>query len=128
MKPEFEDLDLGQKSVTITISTPSVLQNTDCANLKLDSIKYAIREVQRNRDDGQSTVSKFIDFKGDTSTPASPTPQSYHKIVDKLKPGKTYKLKLRADYNTGDTVESEEIVCTTKAGMLYTIMYLDGCT
>lgn len=102
--PEFRVSEREQKSVTVSISDPSILQNTanyDCDDLNLDSIKYTITEVQQDGVDGQST-------NGNTS--ASPITWKYRN----LKPGRGYKLKLRVDYNTGDRIETEEKIFQTQ--------------
>ena len=117
MKPRFEDIDVEQTLATVTFSAPSILQNTEkysCADLKVDSFKYAIREVKQNEDGDQNHQSNFVDCKCDTSAAASPTPQPYEEMVNKLKHESKYKIKLRADYNTGDTVETEEVTFRTQ--------------
>ena len=117
MKPRFEDFDVEQTSATVTFSAPSVLKNSakyGCADLELDSFKYAIREVKQNENGDRNGQSDFVDCKCDTSAAASPTPQPYKVTVNKLKRECKYKLKLRADYNTGDSVETEEVSFRTR--------------
>lgn len=61
-------------------------------------------QVQQEGDHAQNTNGGF---GSDMSvSPASPTPQAYHETVDKLNPGGKYKLKVRADSNTGGSIEA----------------------
>ena len=117
MKPRFEDLDVEQTSATVTFSAPSVLQNSakyGRADLKVDSFKYAIREVKQNENGDRNGQSNFVDCKCDSSAAASPTPQPYKVTVNKLNRESKYKIKLGAYYNTGDTVETEEVTFRTR--------------
>ena len=118
MIPTFEILKelTQQTSAIVTISNPPILQADYEGNrLQLTSSKYAIREVPLDGDDGpnqveQGTNSNFVDFRPDSnaSITASPPPQPRHQIIDKRKPERKYRIKLRADYNTGDSLETEE--------------------
>lgn len=104
---------MKQKSVTVPFSAPSILEKSaeyDCADLKLDSVEYVIREFKQNGgdDSNRQSSASFVDSKCDTGAAASPTPQPYNVTVNKLKPATEYRVKLRANYNTGDSVETEE--------------------
>lgn len=108
MRPDVQVSERQQKSVTVSISDPIILQNKahyDCVDLNLDSIKYTITEVQQDGVDGQSTNGNF-----GCNTSASPITWKYRN----LKPGREYKLKLRVDYNTGDHIETEEKTFQTR--------------
>lgn len=68
------------------------------------NIEHAIPQVQGDGYHGQNTNGGFW-----SASPAAPTPQTCHDNVDKLKPGKKYKLKVRADYNAGACIEAKGI-------------------
>ena len=106
------------KSVSFTIRDPPILQNKSeysADRIQLTGVKYVKREVphggDNNEDQNQpeTTDKDFVDFKSDsTSDSATPT-QPRQVIVDNLTPGGKYKMKLRAEYDTGDVIYSREI-------------------
>ena len=126
MRPDIE-VHTKQTTVSVTVYDPLYLLNDDCNHLQLRGLKYAIREVQQDGNDDpnkseQGTGSDFSDLKRDSKRTASTssTPQPHYGRVDGLKPGRKYKLKLRADYGTEHSVETREIEFETEQ---YTGMY-----
>ena len=119
---QIENEIIQSKSVSFTILDPPILQNKSeysADRIQLTAVKYSKREVPHGEDDDEdqyqpeTSDNDFIDFKRDsTSDSASPT-QPRRVTVDNLTPGRKYKMKLRAEYNTGDVIDSSEINIST---------------
>lgn len=87
-------------------------------------IKQTIPQVQQDGDHGQNTIGGFgCDI---SVSPASPTPQTYHETIDELNPGGKYILKVRADSNTGGSIEAKGIT-RPYTGTLYVWSYIKMC-
>lgn len=122
---------MEQRAANVSITEPPILREKFlCQDLQLISIKYALREVPRDGDlteRGQGTPSEFEDFDPPyNSSSETPESDSNERKVTKMKPGKRYSMKpgkqysmkLKAEYKTDDntrsTIESDEIIVTTK--------------
>ena len=134
--PALEVIDEPKTSATFAITHPPILH--EYPHLELGSIGYAVREVPHNGDDGPNQSERgadFVDFYQRNSTGsgglASPVQQPPDQVtVDRLTPGKTYKIKLRAAYNGGGFVESREVQFQTRpyTGIACTILlYVMDC-
>ena len=107
----------ARKQTSVTFKTyPSPLQNN---GFQVVGIQYARREVPQ----GNGNISnrrerwdegEFVSLKGWTSGGAASNLEQ-QATVKKLKPGMKYAMKLRAEYNTGDFMESDEIAFETLA-------------
>ena len=121
-----------QTSATFAINPPQILQDYDCSILHLDNIQFAIREVPHDGDGGNQSEkgadATVVDIKHDSANTGSATHSQQlpnQGTVDKLKAGRKYRLRLRANYNTGDSVEGREVEFVTNP---YTGMHAKFCT
>ena len=105
------------KSATATISEPLILQKGEsyaCEGLRLVGIKYLVKELPQH-DGGDSREEETLNFKEpyspNSNTRSHNQPQS--KVIPDLKAGTNHVIRLRAEYSTGDCIESDPIrFCT----------------
>jgi hypothetical protein len=116
VRPSISLAQNGQKSATFDISYPPLLDNKreyGCERLQVKHVQYARREIPHGRDGDpsqreQGAEDSFISFKQCTKS-RSASDMQQQPMVKKLKPGTKYAMKLRAEYNNGDFMESKEI-------------------
>jgi hypothetical protein len=105
------------KSATAIISEPLILQKGEsyaCEGLRLVDIKYLVKELPQH-DGGDSREEETLNFKEpyspNSNTRSHNQPQS--KAIPDLKAGTNHVIRLRAEYSTGDCIESDPIrFCT----------------
>ena len=137
MRPRIEVPEgyTQQYCATLVITEPPILQDRDkyaCEGLRLIGIKYSVSESQQQDggNDGRTRGGEREDSFSDFEEPYSPNGeagtrnQTQSKPISKLKPGRRFSVKLRAEYSTGDHVESEPFIIDTQpyTGMLHSFI------
>ncbi|CAI8031769.1 Fibronectin (Fragment) [Geodia barretti] len=106
--------NVQQNLATAIISEPLILQKGEsyaCEGLRLVGIKYLVKEVPQHDGGDSREEETFKNFKEpyspNSNTRSHNQPQS--KAIPDLKAGTNHLIRLRAEYSTGDCIESDPI-------------------
>lgn len=121
VKPTFQvpQDNVQQHSAIVIIRQPNIFQDREkhaCEGLMLTDVLYLAKEEQQqdggdgpnaNNNPQKDNFKSLKKSHSQNDTGCQDQPQT--KAIHKLKPGRSYLVKLKAEYSSGDTVECESI-------------------